>query len=166
VLPQHASVAFAMTVRAVVALGRLPHGGDDDGAVATALRQAGVAHLADRPYPTLSGGEQQRVHLARVLAQLAGPEGAYLLLDEPVAALDIAHQLAISALARELAQDGIGVLMVLHDLNLAARVANRVLLLRDGRLHGIGTPDATLRPDTLEAVFGVRLIEQPALLPA
>jgi iron complex transport system ATP-binding protein len=164
VLPQHASVAFAMTARAVAALGRLPHDGDG-GAVAAALRQADVAHLADRLYPTLSGGEQQRVHLARVLAQLAGPEGAYLFLDEPVAALDIAHQLAICALARERARNGIGVLIVLHDLNLAARVADRVLLLRGGRLHALGPPDATLRPETLEPVFGVRLIERPALLP-
>jgi iron complex transport system ATP-binding protein len=165
VLPQQASVAFALPARAIVALGRLPHDGDG-GAVAAALGQAGIAHLADRAYPTLSGGEQQRVHLARVLAQLAGPEGAYLLLDEPVAALDIAHQIAIVELARSLARAGIGVLMVLHDLNLAARVADRILLLRDGRLHGIGPPGAILRPDMLEAVFGLRLAERPALLPA
>jgi iron complex transport system ATP-binding protein len=165
VLPQHASVAFAMTARAVAALGRLPHDGDG-GAVAAALRQAGVAHLADRLYQTLSGGEQQRVHLARVLAQLAGPEGAYLLLDEPVAALDIAHQLAICALARPRAQAGIAVLMVLHDVNLAARVADRVLLMRSGTVHAIGPPCTTLRPETLEPVFGVRLMERTALLPA
>jgi iron complex transport system ATP-binding protein len=164
VLPQHSELAFGFSVLEVVLLGRSPHAGtatrDQDLAVAEAcLAEAEVAPLAGRSYPTLSGGERQRVQLARVLAQIdfpaagTGREGRYLLLDEPTASLDLAHQHATLRTARRAAARGIGVLAILHDLNLAAMYADRLVVLSGGRLAAEGSAEAVLTEDLVLAAF-------------
>ena len=137
-------------------MGRLPFGGGAGEIVARALAQAGVAHLAHRLYPTLSGGEQQRVHLARVLAQTEphGPATA-LLLDEPTSSLDPAQQHLVLSAVRDRSRRGCAVAVVLHDLNLAARYADRIVLLASGRVHAAGTPREVLTPATLAGCFGI-----------
>jgi len=161
VVSQHAAIAFPLRVADVVALGRLPWHGTpraarDGAAVREALDRAGIAALADQPYATLSGGERQRVQLARALAQLEGaPLPAALLLDEPTASLDVRHGAQVLALLRRLARDGLAVMVVLHDLNEAGFVADRVAVLSDGRLVALGTAREILRPSLLERVYGV-----------
>ncbi len=166
VLPQHSALAFGFTAFEVAMLGRMPHAAraaEDEAAARRALEAAGVAHLAERRYPTLSGGEQQRVHLARALAQLDGSatEARYLLLDEPTASLDLAHQHAVLRLARAHAEAGGGVLVVLHDLNLAAQYADRLAVLRDGRLLAEGPPADVLDPALVRAAFDVPVVVLP-----
>jgi iron complex transport system ATP-binding protein len=165
VLRQDTAVAFDFLGIEVVIAGRYPHCGGRPGAAdreiaERALRDADAGHLASRTIHTLSGGERARVHFARVLAQVAyePPDPPrYLLLDEPTASLDLAHQHAVMRLARRLATErGLGVLAVVHDLNLAARYADRVLMLRDGRALAQGTPEDVLVPDTVSRCFGVR----------
>jgi iron complex transport system ATP-binding protein len=155
-LPQQTVLEFAFSVEQVVAFGRSPHrrrfGGpdpDDGRAVTAAMTQADVRDLADRRFPTLSAGEQARVSLARVLAQ----ETEILLLDEPTAALDLRHQELVMRLARRLARAGRGVAAVVHDLNLAARYADAVLLLKDGAVAAYGAPADVLTPERVEDVF-------------
>ncbi|MFN3596447.1 MAG: heme ABC transporter ATP-binding protein [Rubricoccaceae bacterium] len=171
VLPQTSALAFGFQALDVVLLGRTPwragHAADL-AAAARAMARAGVAHLAARAFPTLSGGEAQRVHLARALAQLDAPPGTpdaprYLLLDEPTSALDLAHQHAVLRVARAEAARGTGVLAVLHDLNLAAEHADRVAVLAGGRLVAEGAPAAVLTPDVIGAAFGltVRVVRNP-----
>ncbi len=165
VLAQQSSLAFGFSSLEVVLLGRTPHHtslAENIEIALDAMAMAGVQHLAHQPYPTLSGGEQQRVHLARALAQIgnrASGDGAatpgYLLLDEPTASLDLVHQHGVLGRARELAGAGVGVLAVLHDLNLAAQYADRIVALRQGELVAEGTPRALLSPDLIRATFGV-----------
>ncbi|MGK9236161.1 heme ABC transporter ATP-binding protein [Inquilinus limosus] len=169
VLPQQVTLDFPLTAREVVTLGRGPHRGVADAAadrraVEAALQAADAVALADRSYPTLSGGEQQRVQFARTLAQISGAAApTYLLLDEPTASLDLAHQSAVLRVARRLADAGTGVLAILHDLNQAARYADEVLLLRRGRIFAAGPPAEVLTAATVEAVFGcpVEIISHP-----
>lgn len=159
-LPQTSALAFSFRAREVVALGRLPHRSGaavDRQVVAAAMVQADVLHLADRNYLHLSGGERQRVHLARVLAQIWDAPRPCLLMDEPTAALDIAHQRVALEAARGVAQRGGVALVALHDLNHAARYADRVLLLDQGRVAALGTPWEVLQADRIEEVFGVRV---------
>lgn len=163
VLPQHAALAFDLPALDVAALGRLAHpGGTDPRRVAAdALGACGSGFLARRSYSTLSGGEQQRVQFARALAQLdardgpAGPRA--LLLDEPTASLDIAHQQSILQCARGLARAGHAVVAVLHDLNLAARFCDRVVLMAAGRVLADGPPEHALAADLLCRAFGVAM---------
>ncbi|SHI67962.1 iron complex transport system ATP-binding protein [Roseomonas rosea] len=161
VMTQHANLAFPMSARAVVGLGRLPwhgHPGSarDEEAVREAMARAGVLPLAARAYATLSGGEQQRVQLARALAQLDGaPRPAALLLDEPTASLDVAHRVALLRILRELAGEGLAVMVILHDLNEAAIGADRVLMLRDGAVAGQGSVAEVLDPPRLREVYGL-----------
>jgi len=171
VLAQGAELTFGFTALQVALLGRSPHLGTttarrDRGIARAALRRARVHHLASRSYLTLSGGERQRVMLARALAQIweAPAHGArYLLLDEPTAALDLAQQHGALEVARAMAETGTGVLVILHDLNLAARHARRVLLIANGRAVAQGTPAEVLREAVLESVFGigVRVVADP-----
>ncbi|MEV7973934.1 heme ABC transporter ATP-binding protein [Cellulomonas sp. NPDC089187] len=154
VLLQEHRLSFPFTVIDVVRMGRAPWRGrpeesDDDWAVGEALDAADVRHLAVRRFPTLSGGEKARTSFARSRAQ-ATP---VLLLDEPTAALDIRHQEQVLDQARRTAADGTAVLAVLHDLSLAAAYADRVLLLGQGRVHGLGAPGDVLRADTLTALY-------------
>jgi len=163
VLSQRQTLGAAFTVRQVVELGRHPHQArahQDQAAVRRALRAVGLLDRADDLWTRLSGGEQQRVGLARALAQLDG-EGAspsYLFLDEPTAALDLAWQHRTLHRARQLAQAGHGVLVVLHDLQLAATFADRVALIHAGRLRGVGAPRDVLHPDAIAAAWGVSAV--------
>ena len=125
------------------------------------LAAADAGHLSGRSYLALSGGERQRVHLARVLAQLwPGGEGQILLLDEPTSMLDPLHQHTCLQAVRRLAESGAAVLVILHDLNLAARYCDRLLLLEQGRAHALGTPAEVLRAEPLQAVFGLEVLVQ------
>lgn len=169
VLPQSDSLRFGFTVEQVVALGRFPcpqHRPElERQLVLDALRLAGVESLAPRRYPSLSGGERARVQFARVLAQVWQPLPAeepetgglprYLLLDEPTASLDLAHQHACLAQARRFAAGGAGVLAVLHDPNLALRYADTVSVLENGRLIGQGPTPEVLTRGLLERTYGV-----------
>ncbi|WP_133773012.1 ABC transporter ATP-binding protein [Enterovirga rhinocerotis] len=158
-LAQGAEVNWEMTARAVVALGRLPHRGhpksrDDETAVAEALRQADVPHLADRSCATLSGGERARVLLARALAV----RGRFLLADEPVAALDPLLQLRTMELLGSIARAGSGVAVVLHDLSLAARFCDRIVLLAGGRALADAPPAVALGDAPVAEAFGIDVI--------
>ncbi|MFO1540758.1 MAG: ATP-binding cassette domain-containing protein [Chloroflexota bacterium] len=163
-------IAFDPRVHDVVLLGRLPHHGGRPGPRDRAIADAALAsvdagHLADRALVTLSTGERQRVGIARALAQLwygepgtaTCPEPRWLLLDEPTANLDLRHQEQVAALLRALAADGLGIALVLHDLNLAGWVADEILLLDRGRRTASGSPADVLRPDVLEPVLGLPL---------
>lgn len=173
VLPQSSALGFPLRAEEVVALGRLPHAGrsargEDARALAAAMEEAGVAHLAGRSFATLSGGEQQRVQLARVLAQLGEEGPAALFLDEPTSALDLPHQHAVlRAAAARGARRGWAVVAVLHDLNLALRHCARVLLLAGGRRVAEGPPAEALCPEAVRAAYGVavRLVEDPGGAP-
>ncbi|MFW9270198.1 heme ABC transporter ATP-binding protein [Pseudomonas sp. NR3] len=164
VLPQTSTLDFAFRVEEVVSLGRLPHqsGRIRDGQIVElALRAADAAHLQGRNYLSLSGGERQRVHLARVLAQLwPGEAGQILLLDEPTSMLDPLHQHTILQAVREFSGRGAAVLVILHDLNLAARYCDRLLLLASGRPVALDSPQQVLRPEPLKAVFGLDVLVQ------
>ncbi|WP_110947289.1 heme ABC transporter ATP-binding protein [Pseudomonas bohemica] len=164
VLPQSSTLSFAFKVQEVVAMGRLPHDGGqqrDAEIIQAALEAADALHLHDRSYLALSGGERQRVHLARVLAQLwPGEGGQTLLLDEPTSMLDPLHQHTTLQAVRGFADRGGAVMVILHDLNLAARYCDRLLLLESGRPFASGTPEEVLVPDALKAVFGLEVLVQ------
>jgi iron complex transport system ATP-binding protein len=164
VLPQSSTLNFAFRVEQVVAMGRLPHASGrvrDGQIIRTALQAADALHLAERNYLALSGGERQRVHLARVLAQLwPGGAGQTLLLDEPTSMLDPLHQHTTLQAVRAFAERGAAVLVILHDLNLAARYCDRLLLLDRGRPHALGSPEQVLQAEPLQAVFGLEVLVQ------
>ncbi|MFJ4056472.1 MULTISPECIES: heme ABC transporter ATP-binding protein [unclassified Pseudomonas] len=164
VLPQVSSLGFAFRVEEVVGMGRMPHDSGqvrDAEIVEAALHAADACHLLGRSYLALSGGERQRVHLARVLAQLwPGEEGATLLLDEPTSMLDPLHQHTTLQAVRSFADRGAAVLVILHDLNLAARYCDRILLLEGGRAHALASPQEVLTPAALKAVFGIDVLVQ------
>ncbi len=173
VVSQAVELAFPMRADEVVRLGRLPWYGTaeaarDAEAVENGLERAGVLHLRDRAYATLSGGERQRVQLARALAQIEGAtRPAAILLDEPTASLDAAHRVAMLRGLRGLAADGLAILIILHDLNEAGYVADRVGVLGQGRLVALGPPAEVLRAGTMRQIFGVAFREAPGggLLP-
>ncbi|PKP82392.1 MAG: ABC transporter [Alphaproteobacteria bacterium HGW-Alphaproteobacteria-18] len=160
-LPQTRPVAWNLMAEDVVALGRFADapapfdrmGEADRAAVVAALDKADATHLIGRSFQALSGGEQARVHLARLLASPA----PVLLLDEPCAALDIAHQLALMAALKAEAAAGRTLIVVLHDLELAARFCPRILVMQAGVLVADGAPEVALSAETLAGVFGVRL---------
>jgi len=167
VLTQGSGLLFDFTVAEVVALGRAPHAARataarDDAVVGAALAAMQLVDFADRRYTALSGGERARVQFARALAQVWDGEGTrYLLLDEPTAALDLAHQQQALALAKAWAAAGFGVLAVLHDLTLAAQHANRLVLLSAGRVLAEGSPDAVLTAEQLAQAYGVDALIYP-----
>ncbi len=157
-LPQLQDVAWPLIVRDVVTLGRFAYGAGpermspaDARAVDAAMTSTGCAHLANRPMPGLSGGEAARVHLARLLAG----ETPIILADEPIAALDPRHQRDTLSLLQSRAQSGATVVLVLHDLALAAQFADRMIWMQDGAIVADGTPIQTLKQDNLAAVFGL-----------
>jgi iron complex transport system ATP-binding protein len=162
VLPQSSTLNFAFTVNEVVGMGRLPYASGrvrDAEIVEEALKSADALHLAGRSYLALSGGERQRVHLARVLAQLwPGAEGQTLLLDEPTSMLDPLHQHTILQAVRDFAGRGAAVMVILHDLNLAARYCDHLLLLQDGLPHAYGPPAQVLTAEALAAVYGLEVL--------
>jgi iron complex transport system ATP-binding protein len=164
VVPELTQLPFAMTVREVVALGRLPHdpplGGSrqvDDDAIEAAMERVGVGHLAERDARRLSMGERQLVFVAIALAQAA----PIIVLDEPTAHLDIRHQVEVMQLLVDLNErDGVTIVAVLHDLALAANFFPRVVLMRAGRIVADGPPASTLDAGHIRGVFGV----DPALV--
>jgi iron complex transport system ATP-binding protein len=162
VLPQQTTLAFPFTVREVVKLGLVGGrsgalAGENDRLPERALARVDLDGFAGRYYQELSGGEQQRVQLARVLCQVWAPvlEGKprYLLLDEPVSSLDIKHQLIIMDIARDFAKRGGGVVAILHDLNLTAMYADQVFVMHGGRLAAAGSPDSVLSDELMSRVF-------------
>ncbi|WP_234052937.1 MULTISPECIES: heme ABC transporter ATP-binding protein [unclassified Xanthobacter] len=164
VLPQAAEVAFAFSVAEVISVGLMgvgpTAGGEGASRVARLLRQVDLPGFSERRYESLSGGERQRVQLARILAQLECAQAgkpSYLFLDEPTASLDLAHQLTVLRLARAHADAGGGVLAVLHDLNLAAMVADRLVVLAHGGLVAEGPVAGVLTDEVLERAFGVKV---------
>ncbi|GAA5143548.1 ABC transporter ATP-binding protein [Nocardioides marinquilinus] len=165
VLPQTAVVPLGATVREVVEQGRFPQRGAwamlrrrDDGALWRALGLTGLTDLADRRLDSLSGGERQRAWIAMTLAQETG----VLLLDEPTTYLDVRHQVDLMRLVESLRDEhGMTVVMVLHDLNQAARHADRVVALRDGRVRADGSPAAVMTPAMLAEVFGIDAVVVP-----
>ncbi|AHG90670.1 ABC transporter related protein [Gemmatirosa kalamazoonensis] len=175
VVTQREELAFPLRVREYVALGRLPHGtrwsvsgAADAEAAARAMEIAGVGDFADRPTDELSGGEWQRVRVARALAQ----GGEALVLDEPTTFLDVAHEMALFEIADGLARDGRAVLLVSHQLNLVARFAQHMVLLHAGRVAASGAPADVMDGPTLERVYDWPLVvtrdpatAAPALVP-
>ena len=176
VLSQAIEIAFPLTVREVVMMGRYPHfgghpGAVDDSIVDELMEFFEVTEFSDRNYQTLSGGERQRVNFARVLAQLwrtslsssqahstlsTLPQCRYLFLDEPLTFLDIRHQIEFMKKVREFAgAHDVVTVGVVHDLNLAARFSDRIVLLNDGRVVANGTPSEVLTTDRIIEVFGV-----------
>lgn len=156
-VPQHTGPSMSLRVIDMVLLGRLPHRGrgtaQQDQAIAlAAIESLALQPLALRHFSDLSGGERQRVLMARALAQ----QGRLLLLDEPTSDLDLRHQLATLQTVHELSrQRGVGAVIAIHDLALAARFCDRLLMLRAGTVLAAGTPQQVLTPDNVEALFGV-----------
>ncbi|MFI6865660.1 heme ABC transporter ATP-binding protein [Nocardia sp. NPDC050406] len=164
VLPQAHTIGFPFTAREVVAMGRAPwvrtdRQLDDDEHIAAAMAATDVTHFASRPFPALSGGERARVALARVLAQ----DTPTLLLDEPTAALDLGHQEQVLALARDRAAKGAAVVVVVHDLGVAAAYADRVAVLDAGRIAADGPPRQVLTTELLTRVYQhpVEVLDHP-----
>lgn len=161
-VPQSLEVSFPFTVAEAVLLGRAPHQNVlglpraiDLAAAGQAMTTTGVAHLAARKLDQLSGGEQQRVSIARALCQ----EPEILLLDEPTASLDLSHQIRLMDLMERLKREkALTVVMVSHDVNLAAMYADRLLLLGNGRIARLGLPAEVLTPRDLEAAYGCRVM--------
>lgn len=160
VLSQHVNVSFPFSVEEIITMGA----GDQPRAVVqplvdAAIDELGLGALRRRELPTLSGGEQQRAHFARVLVQLACGEAAcgpgVLLLDEPTSSLDLRHQIGLLEIARRRAREGFAVVAVLHDLNLAVRFADRVVVLSNGALHADGKTCDTINADLIRHVFKV-----------
>lgn len=160
-LPQQADIHWEINVRALVALGRLPHQGrigswhgntaEDDAAIAKAMALTDCTQFANRKALRLSGGEQARVLLARVLAG----EPDWVLADEPLANLDPAHQMDAVTCLKEVAREGAGVVLVLHDLTQAARIADHVIIMKHGCIQAAGTPANVLTQPQLADAFNI-----------
>lgn len=159
-LEQAPQVAWPVDVRTLVGLGRTPYlgatglGDEDRAAVETAMAQANVIALAERLVPSLSGGERARVLIARALT--GAPD--WLIADEPLAGLDPGHQLDAARLFRRLAAEGRGVVVTIHDLTLAARTADRILVMHEGAALSDGAPTAALTPEVLAQAYGVEAV--------
>ena len=171
VLSQTSQVPFDFTANEIVLLGRSPHlqgveRNRDHEIARAALMATGTEHLAERVVGTLSGGELQRVHFARVLAQIWEPQGErVLLLDEPTSSLDLSHQHETLALARKFVTQGVAGFVILHDLNLAALYADTLLVLHNGCTAATGTPEEVLNPEIISQVFNIQatVINHPTL---
>ena len=158
-VPQIAPYTYGFTSMELVLMGRYPHlgrfqieGREDDRIAREAMRLTETEQFADRTLDTLSGGERQRVFVARALAQ----QPHILLMDEPTANLDILHQLKVLDLVRQLVDDGLTAVAAIHDLNMAARYCDKLVLLSGGRVLAEGSPNEVLRPETIESAFGVK----------
>ena len=171
VLPQNTQAAHGLTVEETLALGRVPHfgvsrAGEDQKSVEEALKITGLDSWRNRQLGSLSGGEAQRVHFARGLVQLGGVSGScYYFLDEPTSALDLAHQIEVLSQVVKLAERGVGIVLVVHDLNLAARFAHKLAVLREGRLEAWGTPKDVLEESLVLRAFSTRaaIVPHPIL---
>ncbi|WP_105901369.1 ABC transporter ATP-binding protein [Vibrio gangliei] len=160
-LPQHPPLTDGVKVRELVRFGRYPWKGlfgryssKDEEYIDEAIEQVGLAHMQDRFVATLSGGERQRAWMAMLLAQ----KSECILLDEPTSALDVAHQYELLALVRELNQAlGLTVIMVLHDINMAARFSDQMVALHSGKVLASGTPEELMQQDVLHQIYGIPL---------
>ena len=159
ILPQHSTLDFPFRVCEVVEMGRIPHltgKRTNEQIVEQVMERMQLAAMEERIYTSLSGGEKQRVQIARVLCQLWDClEGGYLMFDEPTAPLDLAHQLSFLDLARDLASRQASVLLVMHDINLAIRCADTIAIMRDGSFIACGSPQAVVTPDNIRSAFDV-----------
>lgn len=158
VLSQQVTIGFPFTAGEVIELGLYIHNYtrlEATGIVSAVMEEAEVTHLKDRLYSTLSGGEQQRVQLARALAQVWEDTvyPRFLLLDEPTSNLDLSHQHAILFAARKMTHKNLGVLAIVHDLNLAAQYADHVVFMKTGRVHAAGVPQQVMTKEIIEEVF-------------
>ena len=158
-IPQIAPYTHGFTSMELVLMGRYPHlgrfqieGKEDDRIARDAMRLTRTEQFADRTLDTLSGGERQRVFVSRALAQ----QPRVLLLDEPTSNLDVLHQLKVLDLVRQLIDDGLTAVAAIHDLNMAARYCDRLVLLKNGRVLAEGSPEEVLVPETIRSAFGVR----------
>jgi len=161
VLPQHSSLQFAFSAREVVALGRIPHAtglAQDNAVVTETMRALDISDLADRFYTQLSGGEKQRVQLARVLTQIWQQSDDFpsrlLLLDEPTAHLDLGHQQQLMTVIKGFTRQGVTVVLVVHDINLAIQYADSLIAMRDGMIKAVGKPANVIQPSMVETLFG------------
>lgn len=153
VMPQANDFPFSYLVHDVVMMGRAPWGSSEDEnerIVDAAMERTDVAHMQDREITRLSGGEAARVTLARVVAQ----DSRVVFLDEPTAALDIAHQERTMAMCRQMARGGDAVVAVMHDIQLAAAYCDRIVIMKDGGVAAVGTPDEVITPEILSDVYG------------
>ncbi|MEM9330606.1 MAG: heme ABC transporter ATP-binding protein [Pseudomonadota bacterium] len=161
VLPQFSTVMFPFTVREVVSMGGLASKKDLNDVPEQALTKVGLSGFGGRKYEELSGGEQQRVQFARVLVQVWKPvkdkKPSWLFLDEPISSLDIQHQLAIMNVARDFSRNGGGVISILHDLNIAAMFADKIILMLEGTALRIGKPAEVLKDSILKQAFNCDL---------
>lgn len=164
VLPQSADMYFPFSVQEIVEMGRTPHSSrslslEDKQIIAESMAITQVEHLQHRSINYLSGGERQRVQLARVLCQILGSStdsNRYLLLDEPTSALDLSHQHHVLQIVRQLTkQHHIGIMIILHDLNLAALYADKIAVLKAGHISHYGRPDQILQAPNIQGVFGI-----------
>ncbi len=162
VLTQRHTISLSFTVTELVLMGRYPHfdhqpSNHDLDMVTKAMQGTGISHLAERTYDTLSGGEQQRVQLARVIAQIQDVPGGWLFLDEPTNGLDLLHQQQLLKQARQMADNGYGVICILHDINLASMYADKILMLKDGEQLSFGAPDKVINYENIHQAFGIRV---------
>lgn len=160
VLAQQNSISLGFSVHEIVLMGRYPFYDSqpnrrDLEIVDYCLKKVGILELKNRSFPTLSGGEQQRVQLARTLAQIWEVKKGFILLDEPTTGMDLLHQYETFRLAREMAAKGYGVIAVVHDLNQALQYADRVLMLKKGHCFAQGTPEEVLTERNIQESFGL-----------
>ncbi|MEO6883539.1 MAG: heme ABC transporter ATP-binding protein [Bacteroidia bacterium] len=163
VLSQHYEISFPITVEEIVLMGRYPYydtivTAKDKKICAEMLEKMGVQNLSERDYNTLSGGEMQKVQMARILAQLENEEYAskILFLDEPVSSLDINYQHFILKIAQSLAKKNILVIAVLHDINLASQYADKIVMMKNGEIVANGKPATIITPELLFSTYGIK----------
>tara|TARA_B100000579_G_scaffold118368_1_gene95219 strand:+ start:1225 stop:1998 length:774 start_codon:yes stop_codon:yes gene_type:complete len=166
VMSQLQPIAFDFSVKEIVEMGWIDRGESNyadefDNAVYEVINKCGVKDLIDRNFNTLSGGEQRRIHFARTLLQLWRPSNSndpkYLFLDEPTANLDLTYEIKLLNIVREEAQAGAGVMLVLHDLNLAAKFSDKVAILKNGSLVDIGIPKDILKSSLLSDIYEIEV---------
>ena len=166
VMSQSQQIVYDFSVKEIIEMGWLDRGiasysEDFKDAVVNVAQECSVSDLLDQKFNTLSGGEQRRVHFARTLIQLWRPSASkdprYMFLDEPTANLDILHEQNLMKLVKEKAREGIGVLLILHDLNLAAKYSDKLFLFKEGSLIKSGSPEEVLERDILSYVYGLTM---------
>lgn len=162
VLSQRSTVSISFIVKELVLMGRYPHFDirptqADLDIVDAVMIETGITHLAKRDYGTLSGGEQQRVQLARVIAQIWDVPGGFLFLDEPTNGLDLLYQQQLLQTVRKLADKGYAIISVLHDINLAAQYADQILILKNGNTVALGSPLQVINCDNIHEAFSIKV---------
>jgi iron complex transport system ATP-binding protein len=162
VLSQQNTISVSFIVSELVMMGRYPHfeqvpAAWDIEVVRLAMVETGISHLSGRDYITLSGGEQQRVQLARVLAQIYDCPDACLFLDEPTNGLDLLYQQQMMELARRLADRGYSVICILHDINFASRFADKILMLKEGKIVAMGSPLEVISCENIHKTFSINV---------